>query len=102
MNYPRHTGAYRALSFYVEDMRPLGALVNRRLRRRSAREVAKDWEQHATSSEPVTIQTEPGGFPGPEHYRGCDLPRCPVCHWTDMGWGSEAEAIASWRNHEHP
>lgn len=97
-SFARSTGTYKVLGGYLDDRRGLGQLLSRRLRA----------FQKAALHQEVTVlevQAAPEHPPAvyeyterPERLRNCELPRCPACHWVDKGWGTEQEAIASWRN----
>ena len=93
-SYPKQYRAYRFLGYATDDLHGLGAIASRRARRQSLPpedgEEPQDMPVATCSLEPV-----------PEPHRNCDLPRCPVCHWTEKGWGTQTEAIESWRDAAH-
>lgn len=73
-------------------------LLSRRVRAIEKAEMHKLLTQVEESSVTFHLVSLVDYVSPPEHMRNCELPRCPVCHWVDKGWGTEQEAIASWRN----
>lgn len=96
MSHPRTSGRFKIQGIWPEDRRYFGVLLSRRARAIERAALHKELTA-PDSPEPTTQLCREDYVSPPEHMRNCELPRCPVCHWADKGWGTEQEAIASWR-----